>query len=351
MEDKLLVYAGDIYYVHEDFMSAINYYDTASEINPSVENIINEGILYYKIGIKYREMSYLKKAEKILSDISSKTDEWKAKYYLGLTLLSLGKTMEGINNMKDINEEEISDQTISSVIDSYVFLSNMAMDEQMDALSDINDPFLLNFFNFISDFAKDRYTTQELAERLKILYKKIILNKKWKEKLPNHLDRYLLLIYAIMKKTDDFEEAYKWIVNKDIRKFPLSIRMVINEFSKYMGIKEFDELPYFIKKEIEKLDWLVYELNLINQMKSVKDIQPIINEEKDEEIKRLLNDLKSQPVSRMNIINELIKKIKNEIKYIETMAIAFYNKSKAKYIVESIISTLNIDDSIKMELL
>ena len=372
---NVLRVAGDVLYANGDYEQSISAYEECSMYSQNPDDLIKAGIAYYKLALRdnINRIPYLKRAKDLIEKAINTNDTVKGRYYYALILIELGEAKEAAENLSLILDF-IEDNIVASTIESYVFLRQLDLEADKEAYQYIDDPFLISLYDFIKTRlpeevfdelmmrhgSKNKYVN--LAKELKELYSKFVVSREIKRLLKSPVERYVLLIYALLRgrHIEEINEAINIIKNKDFRKLPPYTRGIIKSFMDYLGFEEEEELPYFIQKDVEiaeKISDLIKRVNSksINKDELIKELKIIksnlIAEKNINECKELIEELKDGVISTNDLIIRLRRIFIKHLLNTYVRITAFYNQKSALSLFKSILSSLNIEDRIKMDVL
>ncbi len=368
----MLSIAGDVFYANGDYEQSALAYEECVNYSENPNDLVKAGIAYYKLGLKtgLNRISYLKRAKDLLEKAVSLTENVSARYYYALTLIELGEAKEAVENLSLIIDS-IEDSAVASTIESYVFLSQLSLEADREAYQYIDDPFLISLYDFIKtrlpdevfNRLKEKHNSDNkyvnLAKELNQLYSRFVINPEIKGVLKSPVERYILLLYVLLRG-EESEDTIKLIKNRDFKKMPPYTRTIIKAFMDYMGFKEKEELPYFTQKDIEMAERIA---NLIKKIKrrevksdallrELKIIKTnLIDDKSVKNCENLIKELKESVPSSDEIVNSLKGILIKHLINTYVRITAFYEQKSSLSLFKSILSSLNIEDKIKMDVL
>ncbi|RME79171.1 MAG: hypothetical protein D6769_03190 [Methanobacteriota archaeon] len=369
---SVLKAAGNVLYVNDYYEEAAEYYESALSANIEPDILLYAGIAYYKIGKKNSSKDYLNKAASFLEQVpKASIYSYKASYFLTLTYSSLGELDKAGKELENIKKESsFEEDALVRTIESFVFLKEKEASSLKQAYNYIEDPMLLDFYNFIytylrgTDFEKklekdnNAPFEEALAMELSSIYDKVM-----KMEL-SPLVKYVAIILFLLRRRGVkplLEEFNKLgITEKSLKKVPVFTRAVIQDFlSKFGSLKgkRVKQLPYtLIKMEraMRSLSTLLKGLDdgSISAKEIRTNIKKFLAAIPDKELSSNLQVLgEGKPLYKRELKRAIMRALKRATYKLHKKAMLFYLPSEAQSTMKLLISDLPLPNAVKNDLI
>jgi tetratricopeptide (TPR) repeat protein len=380
-ESQILSMAGDSLSANNDLENAAVSYNYAAEFSKSPENMEKAATAYYKLSKKSkiisREREYMEKAENLFKKaIFIDPERIDSHYYLGMIYSERGDLVNAVGEFEVVQEhpEEFSERIATSIIESYIFIKHARYEKESDAYTMLEDPFLVSFYEFIkqyiigTDMEKgllEKHDTDNpyvaVASEIREMYDRYFMKEGIKKRIPNPVIRFSMMIGIIFSKKENEDELVEFFSRSDLsdlNDLPIYTRGIVSDFLSKFGLtRQSFKMPYIIQQNISAAEDMIL---LIKQLKEEKiskegiqgkarDIYPYLPKEDAKEYAEFFELIRD---SSYGEIYSRLEKMK--IGIIETIfrkLRAFYGKEETLRIFRLIISSIDLEEDEKVEIL
>jgi tetratricopeptide (TPR) repeat protein len=381
LESQILSMAGDCLSANNDLENAAVSYNYAAEFSKSPENIERAAMAYYKLSKKSkvtsREREYMEKAESLFKKaIYTDPQRIDSHYYLGMIYSERGDLVNAVNEFEILqgHPEEFSEKVVTSVIESYIFLKQARYEKESEAYLMLEDPFLVSFYEFIKQYIVETDIEKELlakhstsnaysaiAMEIRDMYDRYFMDKGIKEKIPNPVIRFGLIIGLMFSKKGREKELLDFFSQadfSDLRGLPVYTRGIVSDFLSKFGLtKQSFKMPYTIQQNISATEKVI---GMIKQLREerigkegirdmARDVYPYLRKENAKDYASFFETVGN--ASYGEIYNRLESLKGDMVETIFRKLRAFYGKEETVRIFRLIISSLELGEEEKVKIL